>query len=66
MGPDFRSVFRGPEAVGEVGLEAGEFTIHTPNELKVKEGLFVSRKIQIEKWAKIIFACLSDTTLHAS
>ena len=30
----------------------------------MKEGLFVSRKMQIEKWTEIVFACLPDTTLH--
>ena len=64
MRPDFRSIFRRPEAVGKVGLEASKFTIHAPNELKVKEGLFVGRKIQIEKRAETVFACLRDTTFH--
>src|SRR4029077_11009679 len=61
MGPDFRSVLRRPEAVGKVGLEASKFTIQAPNELKVKEGLFVGRKIQIEERAETVFACLHDT-----
>ena len=65
MRPDFGSIFRGPEAVGKVGLEAGKVPIHAPNELKEKKGLFVSRKIQIEKRPEIVFACLRDTTLHA-